>query len=95
LCAVGLWFAVSGRAHFTFGGDDYGKSHPMYVDARKWDAVAIGAVFIALGIINLAVAIRGPRRIPVFWTGAGLLGASALYGLAKVILDVASFVSSA
>ena len=94
LCAIGMWIAASGRAPFRFGGDEYGKSDPIFVDARGADAIAIGAVIIALGIVNLALAIRGPRRIPVFWSGAGLLGAAIVYGLVKVIAEVTSVFTS-
>ena len=91
LCALGIWCAIGGRAHFQLGGDEYGKSPPIYVDARGIDAFAIGCLFISLGIINLAVGIGGPRRIPVFWTGAGVFIAVLLYGAWKVVADVIEF----
>jgi hypothetical protein len=58
----------------------------IHVDAHGLDAVAIGSVFLALGIINIALGMRTQRRIPVFWCGAGLLLATAVYGLARVFV---------
>lgn len=83
LTGVGLWYAVTGRAKFALGGDEYGR-RAIAVDARGLDAVAIGCFFIGLGIVNLALAVAGNRRIPVFWTGAGLMIAAALYGAAML-----------
>jgi hypothetical protein len=82
---VGAWFAISERAHFSLGGDDYGR-HAINVDARGWNAIAIAAVFFALGIINLAIGIRGPARIPVFWAGTALLGMTVIYGIAQIFI---------
>ena len=84
LCAIGLWIAIAQHAKFTLGGDDYGNKKPIHVDAHGLDAMAIGFAIIAVGIVNLALAIRSHRRIPVFWTGAGLLMATAAYGIVKV-----------
>jgi hypothetical protein len=92
LCAVGLWFAVTGRAKFGLGGDPDSPSKRnavVHVDAVGLDAVAIGAVFVALGIVNLSLGIRGPRRIPVFWAGAGLMAATFIYGAVQVALAIA------
>lgn len=55
------------------------------MDAKGADAVAIGCVFIALGVLNLSLGIRDRRRIPVFWTGAALLAATFLYGLVQLV----------
>ena len=88
LCGIGLWFAVTRHAKFLFGGDPdstYRRSGIVHVDATGIDAVAIGAVFIALGIINLSIGIRDRRRIPVFWTGAGLFVATVLYGAVQMV----------
>jgi hypothetical protein len=93
LSALGLWFAITPWADFLLGGNirrPYKRNRVIFVDATGWDAVAIGCVFIALGIINLALGIRGPRRIPVFWVGAGLLIATILYGAAKAVIAIAS-----
>lgn len=92
LCGLGLYFAITQEAAFMLGGDDLSEGE--HIDAAGWDAVAIGVFFIALGILNLALAIRGSRRIPVFWTGAGLLLASLLYGLLKALLGIASLFES-
>jgi hypothetical protein len=95
LCAIGLWIVLSGRAKFTVGGDPDSPTntrHPIYVNAHGLDAMVIGCVPIALGIINLALAVRGPRRIPVFWTGAGLLIATILYGLWQAVMAVVSLI---
>lgn len=88
LWSIGLWFTITQHAKFTLGGR---RSRPgMPVDAHGLDAIAIGCFFLALGIINLALGIRGPRRIPVFWAGAALFIASVLYGLVNAGLAVAS-----
>jgi hypothetical protein len=74
LSALGLWFAITRSADFLIGGNirrPYKRNRVIFVDATGWDAVAIGCVFIALGIINLALGIPDPRRIPVFWNGGG------------------------
>jgi len=83
LCAIGLWIALSGHANFTLGGRRLSGSGSVFVDAHGLDAVVIGLVPIALGVINLAIGIRSRRRIPVFWTGAVLLMGTALYGLVR------------
>lgn len=91
LWAVGSWFAIRQRAEFSFGGDPdsvYEHNGVIHVDAHGWDAIAIGLVFYGLGLLNVAQAIAGRARIPVFWLGAGLFGAAAFYGFAKVALDV-------
>ena len=91
LCGIGLWYALTRQAVFTIGGrpdDPVNKRHPIYVNAAGLDAIAIGSFFIGLGIINLALGIRGPRRLPVFWTGAGLLIAAVLYGLTQAVMAV-------
>jgi hypothetical protein len=49
------------------------------------DAVVVGAVFVALGLLNLALGIPGDSRIPVFWAGAGLLAATVLYGIVGAV----------
>jgi hypothetical protein len=88
LCGIGLWLAVTRHAKFQFGGDPdstYRRSGVIHVNATGADAVAIGAFFIALGIINLAIGIRGHRRIPVFWTGAALFVATLLYGAVQAV----------
>ena len=92
LCALGLWFAITRQTGFLLGGDPSSslKSNGvMHVNATGLDAVAIGCFFIALGIINLALGVRGPRRIPVFWTGAGLMLATFAYGIVQAVLAVA------
>jgi hypothetical protein len=91
LCGLGLWFAVTGRARFALGGDQDSparRNGVIHVDARGADAVAVGGFFVALGILNLAQGIRSRRRIPVFWTGAGLLCAAVLYGAVQAVLAV-------
>lgn len=93
LCGLGLYFAITQQTGFMLGGDD-DFSEGLHVDATGWDAVAIGVFFIALGILNLALAIRGSRRIPVFWAGAGVLMASLLYGMLKAALAIMSLFES-
>jgi hypothetical protein len=91
LCALGLWFAISGKAHFKLGGDPdsiYKSNQVVHVDAHGADAVAIGLFAISLGIINLALGVRDRRRIPIFWTGAGLFILTALYGVARFVMDI-------
>ena len=83
LCAIGVWIAVSSHAKFTLGGNELYNRGAVDVDAHGLDAVVIGCVAIVLGIINLAIGIHSQRRIPVFWTGAGLLMATAVYGLVR------------
>jgi len=83
LCAIGLTIALLGHAKFTLGGNRLSGRGSVFVDARGLDAVVIGCVAIALGIINLAIGIRSQRRIPVFWTGAVLLMATAVYGIVR------------
>lgn len=82
---IGAWFAFAQRAHFLLGGDEYDR-HAINVDARGWDAIAIACAFVAVGIINLALGVRGPSRIPVFWTGTALLGVTILYGFAQIFI---------
>ena len=82
---VGAWHALTREARFDIGGDDLSNRHAIHVDAHGTDAVVVGAVFVALGLLNLALAIPGPARIPVFWSGAGLLAATILYGLVGVV----------
>jgi hypothetical protein len=94
LCSIGLWFAVTRQTGFLLGGDidsQYKKNAVVHVDAKGADAVAIGAFFVALGIVNLALGIRGRRRIPVFWAGAGLMMATLLYGIVQAVLAVVHF----
>ena len=88
LCGMGLWYAINQETGFLLGGET--DTEAIHVDATGFDAVVVGAVFIAVGIINLALAIAGPRRIPVFWTGVGLLLATVVYGMLKVIVAVVS-----
>jgi len=88
LFAVGAWFALRGEARFTLGGDDYGNRNPIHVDAHGLDAVAIGCVFLGLGLVNLALGIRGRARLAVFWAGVALLGAALADGLVNVAREV-------
>jgi hypothetical protein len=83
--AFGGWQAVTREARFDIGGDDNSNRRAIHVDARGMDAVVVGAAFVALGLLNLALAIPGPARIPVFWSGAALLAATILYGLAGAV----------
>src|ERR1041384_5639796 len=88
LCGLGLWFALSGRAKFSLGGDPdspHNQKHVIPVNAAGLDAIAIGTFIIGLGVINLALGIRGPRRIPVFWIGAALFLAAVLYGIVLAV----------
>ena len=71
------------------GGDPYSslrRNAVVRVDANGLDAIVIGTVFIALGVINLSIGIRDRRRIPVFWTGAALLGTTVIYGLVRAVM---------
>jgi hypothetical protein len=92
--ALGAWCALSGRAKFTLGGDDYSNRHPIYVDAHGMDAAAIGSALVGLGLVNLALGVRGRARLRVFWAGAAVLGATLLYGISNVVRDVADFLTS-
>jgi hypothetical protein len=83
--ALGGWYGVTREARFDIGGDDNSNRRAIHVDAHGMDAVAVGAVFVALGLINLALGIPGQARIPVFWSGAGLLLATILYGVVGAI----------
>ena len=88
LCGIGLWIAIAQHAKFMLGGDPqstFKRDRVVHVNATGLDAVAIGAVFIALGIINLSIGIRDRRRIPVFWTGAVLFLATVLYGAVQMV----------
>jgi len=90
----GAWYAISGEARFTLGGDDYSNRHPIHVDAHGLDAIVIGCVFVGIGLVNLALGVRGRARLHVFWAGAALLGASVLYGIGNVVRDVVGFFTS-
>ena len=83
----GAWCAVTREARFDIGGDDLSNRHAIHVDAHGTDAVVVGAVFVALGLLNLALGIPGPSRIPVFWAGLALLAATVLYGVVGVVKD--------
>lgn len=83
--AFGGWYAVTREARFDIGGDDNSSRRAIHVDAHGMDAVVVGAVFVALGLLNLALGIPGETRIPVFWSGAGLLAATVLYGLVGLV----------
>jgi hypothetical protein len=85
LFGFGAWCALTREARFDIGGDDTSNRHAIHVDAHGMDAVVVGAVFVALGLLNLALAIPGDSRIPVFWAGAGLLGATVLYRLVGAV----------
>ena len=80
----GAWYAVTREARFDVGGDDNSNRRAIHVDAHGLDAVVVGAVFVALGLLNLALGIPGPSRIHVFWAGLALLAAAALYGVGAV-----------
>jgi hypothetical protein len=82
---LGAWYAVSGEARFQLGGDDLSNRKAIHVNAHGMDAVAIGCVFVAAGLVNLALGLRGPARLRVFWAGVALLGAAVLYGLVNVL----------
>jgi len=86
LWSIGAWYAITRHANFMFGGRRGRRGIP--VDAHGLDAFAIGCLFISLGIINLALGIRGPRRIPVFWAGAGLFLACVSYGIVLAVIAV-------
>jgi hypothetical protein len=88
LWGVGLLFSLKQHARFTFGGSDERPGLP--VDASGFDAIAIGCVFIALGILNLAIAIPRSKATAVFWVGAGLFLASVAYGIVRATLAVAT-----
>jgi hypothetical protein len=88
LFALGGWYAVTGRARFELGGDDLSNRHPIHVDARGLDAVAIGFVFAGLGLVILAVGVRGEAGRRFFWAGAAVLAATVLYGVVNVVRAV-------
>jgi len=83
----GAWYAVTREARFDVGGDDNSNRRAIHVDAHGLDAVVVGAVFVALGLLNLALGIPGPSRIPVFWAGLALLAAAVLYGVVGAVKD--------
>jgi hypothetical protein len=86
LFGLGALMAFSGRANFNLGS----RKRPVLVDATGLDAIAIGCVFIGLAVINLALGIRGPERIKVFWSGAAIFLASLLYGLYQAVQAIAT-----
>ena len=97
LGGLGLWFALSGRAHFKLGGSDFSESaerRAIPVDARGLDAVAIGCALLALGILGMAQGTRDATRIPIFWTGATLLLATIAYGIVNVVRAVVALVQN-
>jgi hypothetical protein len=85
LFGLGAWMAFSGRASFNLRR----RNHPVWVDATGLDAIAIGSVFIGLAVVNLALGVRGPERIKVFWWGAAIMLASLLYGLYQAFQAIA------
>ena len=92
---LGLWWIGTQHAKFTLGGnpDSAWESHRgTGVDARGVDAVAIGCASIGLGLVNLAIGLRRKARIPVFWVGVAVLGATVAYGIGLFVKDVVDFV---
>ena len=85
LFALGGWYAFSRQARFQIGGDDLSNRHPIPVDAQGLDAIVIGCVFIGVGLVNLAIGVRGRLRRSIFWAGAALLGLAVLYGVVNVV----------
>jgi hypothetical protein len=89
LFAMAAWFAVTGRAQFNLGGDESGR-RAIAVDAHGIDAVVIGLVFAGVGLLNLALGLRGRARLTVFWMGVAALASTMLYGLVKIVRAVMS-----
>jgi hypothetical protein len=85
LFALATWFAVTGEARFHLGGNEFSNRRGIAVDAHGIDAVVIGLVLAGVGLLNLALGLRGPARLPVFWTGAAALASTMLYGVVKAV----------
>ncbi len=88
LCGLGIWCIAAQRAKFDIGGDDNSSRRAIHVDAEGVDAIAIGAFVFGVGIVNLAAGMRSHRRIPIFWTGAAIMAASAIYGMVLAVRSV-------
>ncbi len=86
LCGLGLFFVVSRHAAFTLGGHENSGRGAVAVNSNGLGAIALGLFIISLGILNLAQSMRSRRRIAVFWIGAGLFLATALYGIVSVFV---------
>jgi len=94
LFAMAAWFAFTGRAQFHLGGDEYSSRRGIAVDAHGLDAVIVGLVFAGVGLLNLALGVRGPARLWSFWTGTAMLGSSMVYGLVKAVRAVIGLFAS-
>jgi len=95
LFAIGGWYAITHEARFVLGGSDLSNRGAVNVNAHGLDAVAIGCVFLGLGLVNLALGLRERRaRLGVFWAGAAVLAATVLYGLWYIGRDVVGFLTS-
>jgi hypothetical protein len=93
LFGMGAYYALTGEARFDIGGDDNSNRHAIHVNAHGLDAVVIGGVFVAIGLVNLALALRGRGRLRAFWAGAVLLGATVLYGVVGAVRAILSLFS--
>ena len=97
LFALGSWWIGTQHAKFILGGDPdsaWASRRGTGVDAKGLDAVAIGCAAVGLGLVNLAVGLRTKARLPVFWVGAAILGATAAYGIGLFVKDVVDFVKA-
>jgi hypothetical protein len=94
LFGIGAWPIVTQEARFRLGGRTGSPNRGIHVDAVGLDAVVIGCVFVGLAIVNLALGLRSPARLKVFWAGAGLLGATLLFGTFRALQAVASLFGS-
>ena len=74
LFALAAWFAVTGEARFDLGGDEFSNRRAIHVDARGLDAAVVGLVFAGVGLLNLALGLRGPARFVVLLDGGGGVG---------------------
>jgi hypothetical protein len=81
----GAWQMATQRAQFLIGGRSGSPHRGIRVNAAGLDAVVIGFVFVALGLLVLVEGIRGPARIKAFWCGTGVLAATVLFGLFRMV----------
>jgi hypothetical protein len=90
LFGMGAFYALTGEARFDLGGDDTSNRRAIHVNAHGVDAVAIGCVFVAIGLVNLANGLRGRARLRAFWAGGALLAATVLYGAVNAVRAILS-----
>ena len=90
LFGMGAYYALTGEARFDIGGDDNSNRHAIHVNAHGLDAVVVGGVFVAIGLVNLALGLRGRGRLRAFWAGAALLAGTVVYGVVGALRAIIS-----